>query len=126
MKKYQSAPEKHFSPDYKKASNRIYEMDVLRISGALVVIMYHYTFRGLILNGERIPLFPAIEVVTKYGYLGIGLFFMISGFVILFSALNKSPLEFVISRIDRLYPVYWVAVSITATTIIVFTHTCPK
>ena len=62
--------------------NRIYEIDALRISGALIVMMYHYTFRGSIIDGERIPLFPAIEIVTKYGYLGIGLFFMISGFVI--------------------------------------------
>lgn len=101
--------------------NRLYEIDVLRISGALIVMMYHYTFRGSIIDGERIPLFPAIEIVTKYGYLGIGLFFMISGFVILFSALNKSPFEFVISRIDRLYPVYWVAVSITTIIIVLFT-----
>jgi peptidoglycan/LPS O-acetylase OafA/YrhL len=60
-------------------------------------------------------------MATKYGYLGVNLFFLISGFVILFSAFNKSSLEFAISRIDRLYPAYWVAVTLTAVTAVIFT-----
>ena len=53
--------------------------------------------------------FPAIANVTKYGYLGVNLFLLISGFVILVSSDGKSPRQFVISRIVRLYPTYWVA-----------------
>jgi peptidoglycan/LPS O-acetylase OafA/YrhL len=42
------------------------------------------------------------------------LFFVVSGFVI-FWTLNrtKNPLDFIVSRFSRLYPVYWLAVVIT-------------
>jgi peptidoglycan/LPS O-acetylase OafA/YrhL len=42
------------------------------------------------------------------------MFFTISGFVVLLSAWGRRPREFVISRIVRLYPAYWAAVTITA------------
>lgn len=99
----------------------IYEIDMLRVVGAASVLLYHYTYRGSLVDGIRIPLFPVTEIATKYGYLGVSMFFMISGFVILFSALHKSPLRFAISRMDRLYPAYWIAVSLTALTVITFT-----
>jgi peptidoglycan/LPS O-acetylase OafA/YrhL len=51
---------------------------------------------------------------TKYGYLGVELFFMISGFVIFHSAKNRSPAQFAVSRATRLYPSYWFAVIFTS------------
>ncbi len=96
---------------------------MLRIIGAVSVVFYHYTYRGIFSDGTRIPIFPLYEIVTKYGYLGVNLFFMISGFVILFSVLNKSPIHFAISRMDRLYPAYWVAVTLTASSVIILTDT---
>src|SRR5436190_1602313 len=49
----------------------------------------------------------------KYGYLGVELFFIVSGFVILLTALNRSAREFVVSRGTRLYPAFWTCVTIT-------------
>jgi peptidoglycan/LPS O-acetylase OafA/YrhL len=63
--------------------------------------MYHLTYHS------------AIGVVTRYGYLGVNLFFIISGFVILWSAQGRAPRAFVISRFARLYPAYWLCMGIT-------------
>jgi peptidoglycan/LPS O-acetylase OafA/YrhL len=46
--------------------------------------------------------------------MGVPLFFMISGFVILWTATAKTPFSFVASRVSRLYPSFWVCVSLTA------------
>jgi peptidoglycan/LPS O-acetylase OafA/YrhL len=93
--------------------DRLYEIDLLRITAALAVVVYHYTFSGY--ARHLIPIaFPGVSLVTRYGYLGVDLFFMISGFVVLLSAWNRRPRDFVISRMVRLYPAFWAAVTITA------------
>jgi peptidoglycan/LPS O-acetylase OafA/YrhL len=93
--------------------DRLLEIDLLRIIAALAVVIYHYTFSGY--ARHLIPVsYPALSTGTRYGYLGVDLFFTISGFVVLLSAWGRRPHEFVISRIVRLYPAYWVAVTVTA------------
>jgi peptidoglycan/LPS O-acetylase OafA/YrhL len=57
--------------------------------------------------------FPILNQITRYGYLGVEVFFMISGFVILMTAWGHSLERFVSSRIARLYPAYWVVVLFT-------------
>jgi len=93
--------------------DRLYEIDLLRITAALAVVVYHYTFSGWAGRLTSIT-FPTLSIVTRYGYLGVDLFFTISGFVVLLSAWGREPHQFVISRIVRLYPAYWIAVTITA------------
>jgi peptidoglycan/LPS O-acetylase OafA/YrhL len=93
--------------------DRLHEIDLLRISAALAVVLYHYTFSGYAGHLTFVA-FAALSTVTRYGYLGVDMFFVISGFVVLLSAWGRRPHEFVISRIVRLYPAYWVAVTITA------------
>lgn len=51
--------------------------------------------------------------MARYGYLGVHLFFMVSGYVIFMSAVGRSPRDFVASRVARLYPALWVAATIT-------------
>ncbi len=101
----------------KAPGERYAELDLLRFIAALSVVAYHYSaFQVPHASGTLYP-FAAIMPVTQYGYLGVNLFFLISGFVILASALNRSCLEFAISRAARLYPTYWVAVCLTTLTI---------
>lgn len=57
--------------------------------------------------------YPLLAQPAKYGYLGVELFFMISGFVILMTASNNSLKRFFISRAVRLYPAFWVCCTIT-------------
>lgn len=97
-----------------RQTDRFYEIDLLRFLAAAAVVFYHYTFRGYAADDMSILSFPTIGGIFRYGYLGVDLFFMISGFVIFMTALNRDALAFVISRIARLYPAFWVSVTLTA------------
>ncbi|MDH5647738.1 MAG: acyltransferase [Candidatus Heimdallarchaeota archaeon] len=87
--------------------HRFYELDFLRFLAALSVLMFHYTFRMWNVDGSGYTEFPVLGVFSKYGYLGVDIFFLISGFVIIMSADGRKASEFGISRIVRLYPAYW-------------------
>ncbi|WP_157252944.1 acyltransferase family protein [Nonomuraea typhae] len=94
-------------------SDRLFEIDGLRIVAALCVVLYHYTFSAWV-GGTSPVAFPAESMWSRYGYLGVDLFFMISGFVVLMSAWDRTPRQFVTSRVIRLYPAYWVGLALTA------------
>ncbi len=51
--------------------------------------------------------------MTIYGFLGVEMFFMISGFVIGMSSWGKRLGDYAVSRAARLYPAYWVCIVIT-------------
>ncbi|SDK19318.1 acyltransferase family protein [Nonomuraea jiangxiensis] len=93
-------------------SDRLYELDGLRLLAALCVVLFHYTFSGWA-GGSSPVVFGAESAWSKYGYLGVDLFFLISGFVVLMSAWGRSPREFLVSRAVRLYPAYWVGIAVT-------------
>lgn len=91
---------------------RIYQIDLFRFLAALAVVLFHYMFRGYIQDDMLIN-FNKIGSFFKYGYLGVNLFFIISGFVISLSIKHNSLIKFIISRFTRLYPIYWIAVFLT-------------
>lgn len=97
-------------------SGRIQIFDYLRLTAAIAVMAFHYLFNG-IANGKMDSLShsPQLISVAKYGYLGVDLFFLISGFVIVGSARGKTARQFVVGRAVRLYPAFWAAVVFTAT-----------
>ena len=76
----------------------------------MVVISFHYFSNG-ISNGTvtSIELTPFSDI-AKYGYLGVQLFFGVSGYLILMSTTNRSAWQFAKGRIKRIYPLYWVAI----------------
>ncbi|GAB7038314.1 MULTISPECIES: acyltransferase [Catenuloplanes] len=95
--------------------DRLYELDGLRIFAAVAVMFYHYAWANAAGPEPHTATgYPELGGLFQYGYLGVDLFFTISGFVILLSAMGRRPAEFVISRVVRLYPAYWVALTITA------------
>lgn len=100
--------------------DRFYEIDLLRFLAALCVLLFHYTFRGTGPDHRSDLIVLALAPVFKYGYLGVELFFIISGFVILLTSLNHNAREFVISRVTRLYPAYWFCVTLTFVTTLTF------
>jgi len=99
---------------------RYYDLDCIRFIAAMAVILHHYTFRATAADDLTFLPFPLIAPFSKYGFLGVELFFMVSGFVILMSTMNSTSQKFIISRIARLYPAYWVCVTITALFILLF------
>jgi peptidoglycan/LPS O-acetylase OafA/YrhL len=99
---------------------RLYHLDLIRFIAALYVVFYHYCFRGFAKDNFSTLQFPLIEDISKYGYLGVDLFFIISGFVILMSAKNSNLVDFCISRFTRLYPAFWFCVIVTAIVVALF------
>ena len=91
---------------------RVHEIDLLRFIAALMVVFFHYAFRGYAVDATIMP-YPLLAPLAKYGYLGVQLFFMISGFVILMTASNGNLKGFIISRMVRLYPAFWVCCTLT-------------
>ncbi len=90
---------------------RIHELDLLRFIAAFAVVVHHY-HEHLFGFSER--MLGVADPFSRFGYLGVELFFMISGFVILMSAQGRSPRDFAVSRFVRLYPTFWLAVALTA------------
>jgi len=86
---------------------RIKEIDGLRGIAALAVVFFH-------LLSEYPRRYGGIDYdIFRFGSYGVQLFFVISGFVI-FMSLKKNELKpFIVSRITRLYPVYWAGCIIT-------------
>jgi peptidoglycan/LPS O-acetylase OafA/YrhL len=97
---------------------RLAALDGLRLVAALSVAVYHYTVSWRI-DGVRPPEYflPTASHVTIYGFLGVELFFLISGFVICMSSWGRRLGDFFRSRVSRLYPAYWACVLITAATV---------
>lgn len=91
-------------------SRRLVELDALRGIAATLVMLFHYTTRYDQLYGHE----TSPSVFVPWGHYGVNLFFMISGFVI-FMTLHrvKRPLDFIVSRISRLFPAFWAAIIIT-------------
>lgn len=95
------------------ANSRFNELDLFRFVAALAVVLYHWTFRGAAANDLTSFSIPEMAPWIKYGYLGVDLFFILSGFVILLSIQGKGPIEFAISRFTRLYPAFWTCCTLT-------------
>jgi peptidoglycan/LPS O-acetylase OafA/YrhL len=89
------------------SDRRLDGLDALRGVAALAVCFFHWE--------QIIFSVPAEQQIFRLGLLGVELFFMISGAVILMVAeRGSSPSDFVASRAVRLYPAYIVAVGLTA------------
>jgi peptidoglycan/LPS O-acetylase OafA/YrhL len=93
--------------------NRVNEIDLLRFLAALTVVFFHYAFRGHAADSLCVFNYPALIPAAKYGYLGVNLFFMISGFVIYMTVATGSLRHFVVSRAARLYPAFWICCTVT-------------
>lgn len=103
-------PEKRYYP----------ALDMLRIAAALLVMLHHLTYGigsiptydSYFVTGGHIH-FPDFDSIAASGWVGVELFFMLSGFVIAASAAHTSPLQFFINRLVRLYPAIAICASLT-------------
>lgn len=103
-----------------REGDRLGLLDLARFGAAFLVVAYHFTARKHEAFGIPVgQVFPDVGSITVFGALGVELFFLISGFVILKSVWGRTTQDFVASRVSRLFPAYWCAVVITATVMIV-------
>ncbi len=85
-----------------------YSIDVLRGVAAVVVCFYHFT-NGFLPNGNPMKWF------FQYGYLGVESFFLISGFIVVYSLAKKKYQlsnfrDIFLKRFWRLEPAYWASI----------------
>lgn len=97
---------------------RLEVLDGLRFVAAMSVVVYHFTTMDRVWHRPAVELFPA--QTATYGWLGVHLFFLISGFVICMSAWGRGVGSFLVSRAVRLYPAYWLSVVVIAVVVTVW------
>ncbi|SDK53788.1 Peptidoglycan/LPS O-acetylase OafA/YrhL, contains acyltransferase and SGNH-hydrolase domains [Nonomuraea maritima] len=98
-----------------RGNGRLAELDLLRFLAALAVVAFHYLVAYASVWGDRpAELFPALAPIAGLGILGVELFFIISGFVILMSVWGRGLGAFARSRLVRLYPAYWLSLAAIA------------
>lgn len=88
---------------------RFYNLDAVRGLAALGVLWFHYS----VIFPDVYPAAKVINIAFPYGEFGVHLFFMVSGFVILKSLVERRGKGFVQSRFIRLYPLYWASIILT-------------
>jgi peptidoglycan/LPS O-acetylase OafA/YrhL len=89
-------------------------IDLLRYFAAVLVAVMHW---GLELGSERMQSvynIPVLGFLIKNGGLGVDIFFLISGYVILETAMRKDSLDFIVARFIRLFPGLLISMSIVA------------
>lgn len=99
---------------------RVEALDLLRLVAALGVVLFHYGFHGPSLHGPLDSALPQIGPFARYGFLGVPLFFVISGFVIAYSAEGRSAPAFAIARVSRIYPAFLFCMTVTSLAVLAF------
>ncbi|MDA8708042.1 acyltransferase [Hellea sp.] len=95
-------------------SGKIYNVQALRGIAAMLVVFAHLRFYESVFGGDKI-----LSPVLKMGTSGVDLFFVISGFIMVYVTRNRADTKrfrqipkFLFARITRIYPVYWVLTGI--------------
>jgi peptidoglycan/LPS O-acetylase OafA/YrhL len=102
-------------------------IDLLRFACALMVVARHYgEVLPLGLNPAAANMLAGVALPTRYapwtgfGWIGVELFFVISGYVIACSAEGADPRSFLRRRAQRLLPAAWVCASLSALALLAF------
>ena len=90
---------------------RLAELDVLRFVAAFAVVVFHY--QSNLRSSVSPTTWSWVEWPARFGYLGVDLFFLISGYVIVMSAAGRTARSFLVHRVIRLYPSFWIALCLT-------------
>src|SRR5579872_7463820 len=85
-----------------------YGIDLVRFLAAVSVLIFHLGY----LNQSGIE-YRAIWPLAWQGWVGVEIFFVVSGLVIANSAASTTPLEFLRGRALRLYPAAWCCATLT-------------
>jgi peptidoglycan/LPS O-acetylase OafA/YrhL len=95
-------------------------LDLLRLAAALLVTVYHLTYLEWANPHQQgtAAAAPFLAYVgwtpwVDTGWVGVQIFFVISGFVIAYTANGRSPSAFVRSRVLRLLPGIWICATIS-------------
>jgi peptidoglycan/LPS O-acetylase OafA/YrhL len=93
-------------------------LDLLRIFAAVYVTIFHWAgggwySQGLKFNYPTLTTNQDMNPLVACGWIGVDIFFVISGFVVLDSISHRSFLQFAKARFLRLIPTYWLITILT-------------
>lgn len=111
----------HSMNNLKEVSHRhVLGIDVLRFFAAALVMWFHFAYllganpEGMGAKVSKgLVSFPELYNTAYFGWVGVPIFFVISGFVIAFSGERSDAFGFFMSRVLRLGPGVWICASIT-------------
>ena len=83
-------------------------IQMLRAIAALLVVFHHVLPHYMVMGGTL----AVISVISKWGFLGVDIFFVISGFIMAYTTFNKernfvNAKRFFKHRLFRIYLGYW-------------------
>lgn len=96
-------------------NNKIFKIQYLRALAAIFVIFAH-TYTALLVyknsNASYFYKISSISGLDRFGEFGVFLFFTISGYIMMKTTIKKEwgrkfAYDFLIKRITRIYPLYW-------------------
>lgn len=98
-------------------------IDIARGIGALLVLYTHLHSGWMVTRGESTPVTDAFSAAvtqplglggTGLGIVGVGVFFVASGFIVTPMAIRSGPARFMVNRVCRIFPLLWFAVLLAA------------
>nr|WP_250808108.1 acyltransferase [Neorhizobium tomejilense] len=95
----------------KNSTHRLPVLDLMRFAAALGVLFFHFLYAG-----AEEGVYPGIAPMSAFslGWLGVDVFFVISGLVIAISTEGRTAVSFAKARFIRLFPAFFVCSALGA------------
>lgn len=106
-------------PHAASSQKQILGLDLLRFMAATLVMAYHFGFWHVATYGGALKGALSADVtgwstrLSHFGWVGVEVFFVISGFVIAYSAQDATARSFLRGRFLRLVPAVWICAPLT-------------
>lgn len=90
----------------------LHSVQLLRAIAAILVVLFHMQLA--VADELRPSIIPLETYLFSFGAVGVHIFFVISGLVMVITTYGRpfSPYEFLRRRVLRIYPIYWICAAI--------------
>lgn len=114
------------SVPHRSQNNKLIGLEVIRFLAAFAVLLWHYQHFSFIADKandferQLQPFYNQFRIFYDYGYLGVQVFWSISGFIFFYkysdSVANKkiAARRFIVLRFSRLYPLHIATLALVA------------